>query len=220
MGRKLARLAIRMLTALMALIGRILYRYRVEGLGHLPRHGPCLLLLNEIGFMGTIALAMSIARLVLTGRMAEPIGVTIEDTMGFSPWGGIMRLGQVITVPPGLGQSPASLWAALKALQAGQIVVMNGDGEISWDGGPPPLQAGVAWIALRSGVPVVPFVATHTAYELWPRWAERPHATGYLTVRCGRPFTLAEVPTERIDEATLARANEIIARHMHAAIYE
>ncbi len=98
------RTPIRWLTTGLAAAMRLLYGYHVEGLENLPRHGPCLLLLNEIGFMGSLGTSVALARLALSGRMEEPVGVTVEDALAFGPWRGVFRLGQLLAVPPGAQQ--------------------------------------------------------------------------------------------------------------------
>ena len=213
------RTLVRVVTAAMACVMRLLYGYHVEGLEHLPRHGPYLLLLNEISLMGSVAAALTVARLAVTGRIDEPAGVTVEDAMGVGPWRHIFRVSQVLTVPPGLGGSSAALWAGLRALRAGRIVVMNADGEMSWDGGPPPLRSGAAWLALRGGVPVVPLVSTQSAYEVWPRWARWPHASGRITVRVGPPLRLPRPAEPGVDGEQVEQANALIARQLHALVY-
>jgi 1-acyl-sn-glycerol-3-phosphate acyltransferase len=213
------RTFVRALTWCMALVMRLLYGFRVEGLENLPVHGPYLLLMNEIGFMGAVASAMTMARLTLTGRTDEPCGMAVEDVLTWGPFSRFVRAGMVLPIPPGYGQNPASLWAGLKALREGRIVTINPDGEMSWDGQPPPLKAGASWLALRSGVRLVPLVVTAGAYDVWPRWAELPRLTGRFTVRIGAPFTLRGAPVEQVDERLLQETTDLIAARLQDLIY-
>ncbi|GAB4368586.1 MAG: hypothetical protein Kow0062_01830 [Acidobacteriota bacterium] len=67
------------------------------------------------------------------------------------------------------------LRAAVRAVQAGRILVIYPEGERTWRGDLRPLRGGVAWLAAATGAAVVPSVVSG-AYRAAPRgWPERDH---------------------------------------------
>ncbi len=212
------RTLIRCLTAVMALALRVLYGCRVEGLERLPRRGPYLLIMNEISTMGAIATSVMLARLVLTGKLEEPTGMIREDGLG-GAWRTVMKLAKLPPIATHANYSPGTLWAGLQALRAGHIVSLNVYGDISWDGSPAPIKAGAAWLALRSGVDLVPLVATYGAYEVWPRWERWPHPTGRFMVRIGTPFRLNGGPVDVVDDETITQASQVVRQQIERLVY-
>jgi len=206
--------------ALIAFLGRLLYGFRVEGRENLPPSGPYIIVSNEIGPMGTTFVAVTVARLVLSGAIKELVGFGAEDI-----WWTQKRLADMYTrsgaqpVSPGQGQSAATLLVALQALRQGKVVAMNPEGDMTWDGRLVPLQPGVAWLSLRSGAPIVPIVSTQGGYDIWPKWADRPYLTGRCLVRIGSPFTLADAPQSRVTEEMTHQGMQRIWDEMTRLIY-
>jgi 1-acyl-sn-glycerol-3-phosphate acyltransferase len=96
--------------------------------------------------------------------------------------------------------------AMLEVLSRGEMVMLMPEGEVSWDGRLRPARPGAAWMALRAHAPIVP-CAIIGSYDVWPRWAERSHLTGRITVRFGPPYLISDQPVDRMDYALLEVAN-------------
>jgi 1-acyl-sn-glycerol-3-phosphate acyltransferase len=130
----------------------------------------------------------------------------------------LARLGRKLAVLPAFkvrGLSAGSLFEAYKLLQQGKIFFTGPEGEIAWDGRLQPLRPGAAWLALRARAPLVVMVLAG-GYDICPRWARRPHVTGRLVLRVGKPFYLCDAPHQRVTEEMLHDANLKIRAEMEA----
>ncbi len=207
------------LTAVLFSLFRFLYKVRIEGLDNLPPKGPYILSSNEISEMGSVMTSVIVARLILRGRVDNPAGFADEYNWT-QMWRAVYdRGGARPVLPHGRGQGTWMLLEALGALREDRVVVLNPEGEMSWDGRMVPLRPAVAWLALRSGVPVVPMVSTQGAYEVWPKWAKRPHLTGHFQVRVGRPLFLSNGPCSTVSDDMIEQGTERLKEAMMSLIY-
>lgn len=199
-------------------LGRRVYRVEVEGLEHLPRHGPAILATDEISMIGSLFIGVLIHRLVLHGKMDLPMGLAFEDIWMYSIMRGVYEISGSAALRPGKGQPVSVLLQALRHLQAGGLVMINPAGEVSFDGTFVPPQRGAAWMALRSAAPVVPVVATRAAFDIWPLWAELPSLRGRFGIRIGEPLWLASAPQRMVDDEMVQAANARLGAAMQALI--
>ena len=81
--------------------------------------------------------------------------------------------------------------AAMRVLEAGQVLAVFPEGTRSRDGGLQQVREGVGMLALRSGAPVLP-VAVVDSDILWPRGRLLPRFGKRVTVRYGTPFSVAD----------------------------
>jgi len=212
-------LFIRVATNLFYRLLGLLYGFRIEGLGNLPASGPYILSQNDLSQMGDMATAIAMLRLIFAGHMAEPVSLGDEYNWAMEPWGWLFDMGDSIPVPRGPGQAVTSYLSAIRGLREGRVVAINPEGETSWEGKLVPAKPAAAYVALRTGAPIVLLVATKGAYEVWPKWAERPHLTGKFVVRIGKPFRVADSPCAKVSEEMVAEANRTIEQQMTALIY-
>jgi len=212
-------LFIKLATDLIYLIGRVLYRFRVEGLENMPRKGPFILSSNDLSTIGSIYTTITVIRHFLSAKLENPISFGDEYNWAMQQWAWMFDLGGSIPVPRGRGQAVAVYLRAYKALREGKIVALNPEGETSWEGRLVPAKPAVAWTALRTGAPIVLVVATKGAYEVWPKWAHRPHLTGRFQVRVGKPFRLTHAPCARVTDEMIQQANQQIMAEMQALVY-
>ncbi len=212
-------LFIKLATDLIYLIGRALYRFRVEGLENMPRKGPFILSSNDLSTIGSIYTTITVIRHFLSAHLDNPISFGDEYNWAMKQWAWMFDLGGSIPVPRGRGQAVETYLRAYKALRDGKIVALNPEGETSWDGKLVPAKPAVAWAALRTGSAVVLVVATKGAYEVWPKWANRPHLTGRFQVRVGKPFRLTDAPCARVTHEMIQQANQRIMAEMQALVY-
>lgn len=87
---------------------------------------------------------------------------------------------------------------ALRRLKDGYAVLLFPEGTRSASGAMGDIQPGVAMLAQRAGVPVVP-VAIDGAYEIWPKGQKWPRR-GRVRVKYGQPFTAEQVQQMAAEE--------------------
>ena len=211
---------VRAITVLLLALGRLLYGVRIEGEENIPEHGPFILVSNELSTMGDIFITVTIMHMVLSGRMDAPIGFSDEYSWANEQWAWLLAMGHTVAVPRGPGQAVAAYLSALRGLREGKIVALNPEGEISWDGREVRPKPAAAYVALRSAAPIVPMVTTRGAYDVWPRWAERPRLTGSFVVRVGSPFRVTDTAGSKVSTEAIVRANERIMEEMAALTYD
>jgi len=157
---------------------------RVEGLAHVPARGPYIVAANHHNYLDGVVLAVTapapIGFLVMPRVWrATPLHPFLHRNIGSIP----LRLDR-----PDAG----GLRAALAALQAGRVIGIFPEGPFSVRGRLEPGLPGVALLALKSGVPVVPagIRGTYQALVGRPLHVPRRHP---LRVRFGAPrrFTAA-----------------------------
>ncbi|HEB64579.1 MAG TPA: 1-acyl-sn-glycerol-3-phosphate acyltransferase [Chloroflexi bacterium] len=152
----------------------------VEGVENVPAHGPVILLINHIAFIDPIVVMHVLPRQIVP--MAK-IEVYDYPVIGIFPylWGVIpVRRGEV---------DRRALRMAIQVLQAGEIVLLAPEGTRS-----PALQRGkegIAFIASRTGAPVVPVALEGTEGFPALRGTRRWRGPG-VQVRFGAPFRFRE----------------------------
>jgi 1-acyl-sn-glycerol-3-phosphate acyltransferase len=208
-----------MITAVMFGFARLLYGMKIEGTENIPRKGPYILAFDEIGHMATMMTTIFLARHILSGRIERPVGFG-DEFMWTQGWRRVYDKGDSTPIfPHGRGQGTHGLLKGLEALRQGKIVMMNPTGEMSWDGRPVPPKKAVAWLALRSGVPIVLVMATKGAYEVRPKWMERPQLIGSFSLRVGEPLYLTDAPLSQVSDEMVAQANARLRAEMNVLIY-
>lgn len=151
------------------------FRGRVFGLRNVPASGGVLLVCNHQSYLDPVVATLALHR---EGHyMARH---TLFEHRLFS------RLIRSLNAYP-LRRDSADVGAikqTLRHLQAGRVVVTFPEATRTGDGSIGMLQPGVAALARRAGVPVVP-VLIDGAFEAWPRWRRWPRP-GRVTVVYGR----------------------------------
>ena len=155
---------------------------RVEGLEHLPERGPYLVAANHHNYLDGVVLGVSvpapIAFLVMPRVWrATPLHPAFHRHIG--------------SIPVQLDRADVgALRRALSALESGRVVGIFPEGPFSVRGRLERGLPGVALLALRSGVPVVPAGISGTWEALRDRRFYLPRATP-LAVRFGPPRRFA-----------------------------
>lgn len=168
--RRFLRAAIRLAAGLMARIER------VEGREHVPTEGPAILYSNHLAMIDPVIVIHVLPRNIVPLAKVEAFDYPI---IGLFP-----RLWNVIPVRRGEVDRQA-LRACLEVLRAGEILWIAPEGTRR-----PSLLApkdGMAYLAVRSGAPLVPTAIDGTpGYPALPfsrRWRQ-----GGISIRFGRPF--------------------------------
>lgn len=180
----------------MRVVLRIGWRLRVSGLEHLPEP-PYILAANHSSEIDPLVLGVSVPEHVvyLVSRHLEQLPIVFRLIRAFDP----------VFVQRGLADV-ASVRATLARLAQGEVVAIYPEGRVVQDGLLGPLHEGLAFIALRAAVPIVP-VAIFGASQMWPLGARWPRPSR-LKVRIGPPLVAhaeedARTLTGRLRDALL-----------------
>jgi len=206
---------------------RLLYGFEAHGIENIPATGPCVLGGNHPGkllsdpFVMLAIVPRRMPIIIAPEREARIVpsrkGHSLAEVLSVLLLRSGLRSARAIRIGRG-GSTPVSRnMAMLKALEEGQAVFLEVEGEVSWDGRMKPPRSGAAWMALRSGAPFVPIGLIGT-YDVWPRWAASPQLTGKVIVNIGKPVHLSETIPEWIDDEMLQDANDRIRSEIEALI--
>ena len=193
LGRRLVRVLARGLAKPLTIL---LLDAKVIGLENFPRRGPALIVINHLGdadVVTLIAVAPSLSPIEGIGK------IELYDHWLVGP---LFRAYGVIWVHRGQPDRKA-IRAALDGLAEGRMVSLAPEGRQSVIGGLEEGNDGAAFLALKSGAPIVPVGLTGTEnsniYSHLKRLKRAP-----VTLSVGKPFFLQEQPTrqETIREGT------------------
>jgi 1-acyl-sn-glycerol-3-phosphate acyltransferase len=152
----------------------------VDGLDNIPDIGPGILLMNHIGWVDPIVLVHVVQRDIVPLAKVEVFDYPV---IGIFP-----RLWGVIPVQRG-GFDRQAVQSSLEVLKKGQIILVAPEGTRN-----PELQhgkGGFAYLASRSGAPIIPVAIEgspgYPVIRYSRRWRESP-----ISVNFGRPFIYKE----------------------------
>jgi 1-acyl-sn-glycerol-3-phosphate acyltransferase len=154
---------------------RVLYRPDVVGFDHVPPSGPVIIAGNHVSFADEIFTPVAARRQVFYFAKAEYF--TTPGLKGRSMSTLFEAMGQLPVERADTRSAAASLDIGLEVLQAGKVLGIYPEGTRSPDGRLYKFRTGVARLALRSGVPVVPVGLIGTRDVKPPtgkRWYRRP----------------------------------------------
>jgi len=169
-----------LLGPLLALLGRP----RVEGLEHVPRSGPAILASNHLAVMDSFYLPLVVRRRITFLAKAEYF--TGRGLKGrFLAWF-YNAAGQVPIDRTNADAAQAALQTAERLLGEGKLLGLYPEGTRSPDGRLYKGKTGLARLALKTGVPVIPVAMIGTDVVNPPGTTMlRP---GRVTVRFGKPM--------------------------------
>ena len=155
-------------------------RATVTGLENFPKHGPALIVINHLGDADAV-LVMATLPITIEG-MGK---IELNDHWFVGP---VFRAYGVIWVHRGRPDRKA-LRAALDGLAEGRMVALAPEGRQSLIGGLEDGNEGAAFLALKSGAPIIPIALTGTGnqniYSHMKRLKRAP-----VTLSVGKPFVL------------------------------
>lgn len=163
------------------------FRWNIEGLEHIPRKGPAILAFNHIAYLDPLAAAFVVDRVGRKPRFFAKSELFQDKRIAW-----ILRGANQIEVQRGTREAPMALDHAYAALDRGELIVIFPEGTITSDPELQPMAAktGIARLALRSQVPVIPCAVWGTA-NVWPKgYAKRWRPRQDILVRVGTPLHL------------------------------
>ena len=190
----------RFIRAFASPFARLIYRIHTHGAGHLPATGGVLLLPNHITWIDAVVLQLACPR---------PIRFVVFEAIYNQPLlKPIFRVFGVIPVSP--VRATEGVRAAVARLQAGEIVCIFPEGELTRTGTLLRLKKGFELVARKGGVPVVPVWLDQLwgsvfsfeggrFFSKWPRRVPYP-----VTVAFGEPLAPEQADTDTVREKLLA----------------
>jgi len=149
---------------------------RVEGVEHIPPSGPLLVVSNHLSWCDPLILGLVLRRRVWFYTKAEIFKWPVA--------GWLCRATGQIAVRRG-GGDRISLQQAIAYLHEGKALVIFPEGTVERQEHMTAAHTGVAMLALRSGVPVLPVALSGARRVLRKGGGLRP----YVVVRIGIPYT-------------------------------
>jgi 1-acyl-sn-glycerol-3-phosphate acyltransferase len=154
----------------------------IRGVENFPKRGPALIVINHLGDADAVLLAASVP--------AAVDGMGKIELSGHWLVGPVFRAYGVIWVHRGRPDRKA-VRAALDGLSQGRLVALAPEGRQSVIGGLEEGNEGAAFLAMKSGAPIIPVAMTGTendhVYGHMRRWRRAP-----ATLTVGKPFRLNE----------------------------
>ncbi len=191
----------RLLRWLLANVGWPLFARidHIERADRVPASGSAILMINHIAFVDPIVVLGHVARNVV------PIAKVESSRIPF--WGIFATLWNVIAVRRD-GSDRDAVFRALAVLEAGQVVLIAPEATR----GPALRRArdGVAYLAYRSGAPIIPVAIEGT--EGFPTLSPRRRMQPGAVVRFGRPLRLKRLAGRPSREQLRAIADEAMSR--------
>ena len=164
---------------------RLLAKFgRAENLDLLPAQGSAIVIFNHIGFIDPIVV------LSVLPRNAVPLAR--HDVGGIPGWGIFPRMWDVIPIRRNQVDREA-LRMSLAVLEAGEVLLVAPEGTRH-----PSLQrakSGLAYLALKSGAPIVPVAIEGT--KGYPKLIIGKKDLATISVRLGQPFRYKELEVRR-----------------------
>jgi 1-acyl-sn-glycerol-3-phosphate acyltransferase len=184
------------------------FNWRFEGMEHIPREGPVLVACNHISYFDPLAHAYM---MVKAGRHARFLAK--KELYGNWFMRHVLEGAGQIPVERGSG-SMAPVNSAVKALKAGEAVMVYPEGTITKNSDFTPMQGrtGIARLTLASEVPVLP-MAVWGSQHVWQR-------DGARSLRFGRPIWVKAGPAMDLSEFEERRDEPEVLRQVTDTIME
>lgn len=170
---------------------RYIYKLEIEGLENVPKEGPVIIAPNHMSSLDILAIVSALPRPIKALGKIERFKYPI--------WG---RFAKYLGGIPVNREHPdlSAIKGAFEALKEGNILLVFPEGTrigIKKIGGP---KRGVAYLASRTRVPVIP-TAIIGADKIWPPEKRIPHLRGKVKIIFGNPiYYESEIDKEKEEE--------------------
>jgi 1-acyl-sn-glycerol-3-phosphate acyltransferase len=187
----------------------LLGRPKVTGLEYVPSSGPAILASNHLSFIDSMYLPLVISRPVVFPAKAEYFSA--KGPLG-RIWAAYLRsTNQLEIIRSDAISAQATLEAAAAILRRGDLFGFYPEGTRSPDGRLYRGRAGLGWLALNTGAPVIP-VAMLGTRKMLPPGASLPRPTR-VEIKIGKPLEFGHLAGD-----PPAKARRIIADEVMRAI--
>ncbi|MFD6229754.1 lysophospholipid acyltransferase family protein [Streptomyces sp. NPDC060232] len=185
---------------------RLLFRPRIEGLENIPAEGAAIVAGNHLSFSDHFLMPAILARRITFLAKAEYFtgpGIKGRLTAAF-----FRSAGQIPVDRSGKNAGQAALREGLGVLAKGELLGIYPEGTRSHDGRLYKGKVGVAAMALRAGVPVVPCAMVGT-FEIQPPGKKIPNIRR-VTIRFGEPLDFSRYAGMEGERAVLRAVTDEI----------
>ncbi|MFQ5341579.1 MAG: lysophospholipid acyltransferase family protein [Anaerolineae bacterium] len=166
--------------AFLQLVLSLLTKFEIHGRANIPPHGPLIVVFNHLAHADAFVMIAAMPYPV------EPVGLV--DLLSVPVTGQVLRAYGIIPVHRDQVDRRV-IQHALTVLQTGGVLLLAPEARRSVTGALERARAGAAYLAMRSGTPVLPVAITGTEKILDDlKRLRRPH----LTATFGTPFTLSQ----------------------------
>ena len=197
--------------AIIGFASRLLWRARIEGIEHLPRTGPFIVVANHCSNLDPLMMGWATGHQI--GRVVHFMAKI--EMRGWPIIGWLATQAGVYFVRRGEGDRAAQRFS-LETLAAGEPIAMFPEGTRSRNGRLKEGKGGAALIAMRSGALLVP-AGVRGTHRIFPGRSRWPRLTR-VAIRFGEPFALPHQPDGRLDRAELAQGTERIMSAIEALL--
>jgi len=182
---------------------RAMTRVKVEGLDVLPQDGPLIVVSNHISNADPPLVVGW-----LTPALGRQLHVLAKEQLFVGPVGWFLKRNGITPVKAG-GSDVEAYRVARQVLDRGEILCIFPEGTRSPTGVMQEPKPGVAMLATRSGVPILP-VGVSGSDVFLGRGQRLPRFGTRITVRVGRPFMLELDPSLARRQAMNAASDELM----------
>ena len=190
-------------------IGPVLHalgRPRATGLEFIPASGPAILASNHLSFIDSMYLPLVISRPVVFPAKAEYFSA--KGPLG-RMWAAYLRSTNQLEIDRSDANSAqATLEAAAGILRRGDLFGFYPEGTRSPDGRLYRGRAGLGWLALNTGAPVIP-VAMLGTRKMLPPGAPVPRPTK-IEIKIGKPLEFGHLAGDPPGKARRVIADEVM----------
>jgi 1-acyl-sn-glycerol-3-phosphate acyltransferase len=197
--------------AICGFLARVLFGARVEGADHIPRTGAFILVANHCSNVDPEIIGWAVGNTV--GRIIHFMAKAEMRRWPIIGW--LATQSAVYFVRRGERDRAAQRFS-LEALADGRPIALFPEGTRSRDGHLKEGRAGAAFLAMRSGAPLLP-VAISGTHRIFPGRSRWPRPTR-VVVRIGEPFSLPHQPSGRLEREVLAKGTERIMSTIEALL--
>ncbi|RRQ75731.1 1-acyl-sn-glycerol-3-phosphate acyltransferase [Streptomyces griseofuscus] len=185
---------------------RLVFRPRIEGLDHVPATGPAIIAGNHLSFSDHFLMPAILKRRITFLAKAEYFtgpGIKGRLTAFF-----FRSAGQIPVDRSGKEAGQAAIREGLGVLDKGELLGIYPEGTRSHDGRLYKGKVGVAVMALRAGVPVIPCAMIGT-FEAQPPGRALPRVRP-VTIRFGKPLDFSRFAGMEQQKAVLRAVTDEI----------
>lgn len=185
---------------------RLVFRPRIEGLEHVPGEGPAIVAGNHLSFSDHFLMPAIIKRRITFLAKAEYFtgpGIKGRLTAAF-----FRAIGQIPVDRSGKGAGQSALREGLAVLERGELMGIYPEGTRSRDGRLYKGKVGVAVMAIKAGVPVIPCAMLGT-FEIQPPGQKVPRIKR-VTIRFGEPLDFSRYAGMENEKAAIRAVTDEI----------
>ena len=194
---------IRVLRFLIRILLRLIARFELRGRENVPLTGGMILASNHIGILDILMVYFGIDRTDLFIPVAEKFG-----KIGWIRW--IAKYLNFLFVDR-FNPDLKAIRTMIALMEDGKCLVIAPEGTRSLTGALNEGKPGVAYLAARSGFPVIPIAITGTADKVVLDNVKR-FRKSRITLTGGKPFIIPPLPNKDRDEALQKYTDEIMCQ--------